>query len=483
METRSRVRGILAVAVVVAAAFVGWRIARDLGPDDRLPFPEPKTELDPETVVFLSELQFLNGILEPARAELRGLEEELLDESRRSFGPPRSGDRPPATWSVAAFAHWLDARTFWHGESIPSLFWQKRSVQEALGEPLNAAHANIGKSIRALLRARLVDVPAHLVASPGRTWLRVKLESVPDRSGRGPAQRFVRAVHLGATEREGPVLVESGVVPPDGIYPGERLAAPYLRPLDDDQILGLYANALASEALARGQEGRASKLSSEAVRRAPEFPQVWRVHANALWASGDRVACFGAIERAIELRPRDVDARAQLAWLHQQDGNVERAWTLLEGSFASGSTLPETELLAAELLVSLGREEEAFQRIEAALHLHTALMGLPAWRRELHVERWGEHGVFEIECFVRRGRLLVSMLERVPGDRAAQREHEAILAVGDLTAAVTAARDGEDSQARDERSKALERIEEHELGGHPEVARYLRIAELVIEGA
>ncbi len=92
------------------------------------------------------------------------------------------------------------------------------------------------------------------------------------------------------------------------------------------------------------------------------------LRAYKLLEEGKQDEAIAALEEAVKQDPTNVDARYQLALLYKQRGEKEKAVALLREIVESerGASLAEAHLALAELLMEMGKKDEAVESYRAA---------------------------------------------------------------------------------------------------------------------
>jgi predicted O-linked N-acetylglucosamine transferase (SPINDLY family) len=120
-------------------------------------------------------------------------------------------------------------------------------------------------------------------------------------------------------------------------------------------------------ALREGRPHEARRLVERWLERAPEDAEAWNLLGRVEATLGDRAAAQVAFTRAVSIQPTHDRAAANLAKLHGDAGELERARAVLEAAVAVS---PGSTRLARALgltLVKLGCFDEAIAPLEVAL--------------------------------------------------------------------------------------------------------------------
>ncbi len=125
------------------------------------------------------------------------------------------------------------------------------------------------------------------------------------------------------------------------------------------------AIAAGMQALAARDMARAAALLREAAETAPAGDMPWVALANAELALGRNDAAEAALERQLDLAPREVGALLLKAWLREQAGDARAASTFyrtaLNQAAADGAVPPALTALHAHAVQYLGEANAGFE--------------------------------------------------------------------------------------------------------------------------
>jgi tetratricopeptide (TPR) repeat protein len=112
-----------------------------------------------------------------------------------------------------------------------------------------------------------------------------------------------------------------------------------------------------------GEYAVAVTLAREETAAHPKSSEAWRRSAQALLAAGDRRSALDALERALELAPKDFDLRLALASVHAESGHRELADKVL------AQARPQDDRALAARLANVAGKPDAklLKRIEREL--------------------------------------------------------------------------------------------------------------------
>lgn len=130
--------------------------------------------------------------------------------------------------------------------------------------------------------------------------------------------------------------------------------------LGSDRYFGRDARLLLAHCLLEtGQFADARRRFEECRDEEPENPQVYFGLGRCAWYLGRWDEAANAFRQVLQLRPDHVDALSQLAYIHEERGELAQALRLLEQAARHDPKWSDLHFRMAKILLALGQKEQA----------------------------------------------------------------------------------------------------------------------------
>ncbi len=158
-----------------------------------------------------------------------------------------------------------------------------------------------------------------------------------------------------------------GLIPAKEYY--ENADAALERALSIDDQLG---EAYASMALVMNNRFRrveSERLMLKALDLVPHYPHAYEWYSALLVSSGRNAEGIQCVRKAEDLDPLSLRTKTLVAWTTYQTGDLQTALAKAEEIISLDDTYPQGHLQRGNILIELGRAEEAVVEIEQAMEL------------------------------------------------------------------------------------------------------------------
>lgn len=158
-----------------------------------------------------------------------------------------------------------------------------------------------------------------------------------------------------------------GLIPANDYY--ENADAALERALSIDDQLG---EAYASMALVMNNRFRrveSEQLMLKALDLVPHYPHAYEWYSALLVASGRKAEGIKCVRKAEDLDPLSLRTKTLVAWTTYQTGDLQGSLAKAEEIISLDDTYPQGHLQRGNILIELGRADEAVVEIERAMEL------------------------------------------------------------------------------------------------------------------
>ena len=124
---------------------------------------------------------------------------------------------------------------------------------------------------------------------------------------------------------------------------------------------------MARHALIGGNRGDAERYTLEALQKDPKNPDVWTFRAAMLRAAGQNDEALSAYAKVAELRPSDVSAHVEQAYIHINQGKFDQAKADIEAARKQSPGALQTVYAQALLDYSQGKHTQARDSLQKVL--------------------------------------------------------------------------------------------------------------------